>query len=1172
MRQDLTAPFIDKMEADRRSPIQLLVFHFEAGDVYLSDRALTLGGAEYLPIVEDWGELSTAGDIENDLVAETMQMTITLWNGGASPFSDRFLAEDPIDIHVELYQYFADLADSDKAIIDTFVVQDPIEYDEASRLLSLDLVSVNMRYDAPVGTVVDRDNWPFALEADLNKSIDLIVGSPGRVKTLCVRTALSATMKGSILMLPTIVNVHESLDDLGFPDVGELQIDDEIMAYSSRDEDTFTISERALYLTKAVEHSDGATVLEHITDHTYLIGQGPLASVSDVQAAGLPVDESEYTLDLDSDPATIIFPKKPFFGQYSKGARTTTADFDATNDDNGAWQPHYSYDFEAKSKGALVSANYTPLSIRQVDPAPDEGEVVRAFLSVEHWATKHYLNDQVIVWVEGIGNVGTLARPNPDDAIEFSAEVDIDHPHDHVEGGNHPHTFYNPGLNTSNPAHGHTLSGGGESDVDRYPTGISLGSYYSIAAGYSTYIYLGLSFSSGFIYKSCTFTRYNDSSAVNTRAWIQWGNGNYNNSVEIGTGTFSVGMGSNAFDRVRIRIKGEDNSHLGKTKFTALKFTFSYSSQVIAKATAVSASHSSTGNVVNQNLDTTGAQIKDPDDVNDLATANRQLEQVVSNSSSRSVAQKFDLTKYLETISWPWFQERKVQLIYSGFVDDVQIVVTYINFEIEYRQRETVLTDDISCVPVGTINNRPDAVVQYLLTTKAGLDVEKLGSVWKPVNALHDADSYADTEVWLDGGAALNPPIGAAFEDAGARFAYLGYLLDGVISGTNSVREAIKQVCYQSRSRLIWSGGKAKLAVRERQENWTPVVSVLPERLQLKSISVRRKSATEIINSIKLFYGIDRLSEADGEGSFLAAVYVDDKTSIAKHGERADNSRFQFDLVRDGSMAENLAGFYLWLLGESTTFYDFVVYLHQFGLEKEDVLLLTSATMTDISLRPLVVRAVNRLFGSGKLERINTLPVTAEAIRQKNMVLMLEDSVQALDSIDLSVASELDLSDLVVAIDDLVAGWPKGVIDQVVVEDEIDVILSAGELVNDTVSVQEELAMDLAVALTDDVMVHDAASILHSRGYGSGGYGDIPYGSRVTFEPAMEDIALVSDDDISVVTAYHLELEDDVLIEDGLLSSEALFDTVIADDSDIILSGGYGGSLGAGYGNAPYGR
>jgi hypothetical protein len=388
MRTDLTTAFTTAMQAAHREPRQLLVFYFsQAGTVRLSDQ--DLGPADglahsYTGLVEDWGELGdVSGDSPGEETSETRQLTISLFNGGATPFSNYFLQEDPENVLVELWQWFAGLADDDRALVERFTVQDPIRFAEASALLELDLVSLNLRYDQPVGDLLLADDWPTAKTADIGKGIDLIFGSPGRVPTICARSAPAASLNGSILAGTLQVDAYEDLDLAGFSASGVLQIGDELLRYSSRTASRFAISQRG-YNSTADEHLDREAIREVVSDHTYLVGRGPVGSIADVQVAGYPAPAGIYTVAPGQNPARIVFSQPPYGLGYAAGSTFLAMQFDATGSGNTAVQPYLAYDAADDATAARIDTGHRKLSLLQVTANPDRGQIVKCYLAVEH--------------------------------------------------------------------------------------------------------------------------------------------------------------------------------------------------------------------------------------------------------------------------------------------------------------------------------------------------------------------------------------------------------------------------------------------------------------------------------------------------------------------------------------------------------------------------------------------------------------------------------------------------------------------------------------------------------------------------------------------------------------------------------------------------------------------
>lgn len=1063
MRTDLTANFLAKASSDYREPIQLLAIHFATGVVWASDRVIDLTEEiQTIALVESWGELTTVGE-SDDRTSGTRELTLVLWNGGNPPFSTNFARENPINVFVDLYQTFEDLDFEDKALIDTFVIQEPIEYNEYSRLLNLDLVSINMKYTGTVGKQLSKSDFPFAFSQHVNKGIDLIIGSPGTVQTLYAKAPLIATQRGTILKLPTILNTVEDISE--FPLFGYLELEQEIVYYSTRDEDTFTLTERGCFGTTVSEHSDGTQILEYIDDHTFIVGQGPLSEINNVKAGGLLLDPSEYSVDLVSDPATIIFERAPKTIVYARGARNLDLDFDLVSPSNNAQFPHYSFDPEFKAFGAVITRSFSPLAIRQIDESEDIGEVVRAFLFVEHWATKFYNNDYISVSVAGIGEVGRLSRPSELDDFTFDAEVDIDHGHSHVTGQPHNHPFDNPGIGENDPGHPH-----GTTAATSQVTDIAEGwSYFDMG---EWYVWEYTSWRTDYL----SVAIYNPVNEMRVRFNIEYYIAGYvTPDIEItyrrtdgvnrvlsilGVGEVTLN-GTGALESFGLRWRSTSSS--GAIRFRVLQMEVLYiiPNQVQSATTSLNAFISSSGSVNERINDTAGIPLKATDDVNSLSAENRRIIALSQTNPTRTVIDKFDLTQFLESIDWEWFTNKDITLSYVGNNDsDVNIIVPYVNFNVEYLQRSVVRTTDITCEPIGTIENRPDMVIQYLLNQKSGLPFDKMGSVGLITELWIDSEDWIDSDIWLDSGEVVGEvPAGAYFERAAIRFDFLGYEIDGVISANKTVREALIDLCFQSRSCLVWDRGKILLDVQEKSSDIIFSNGFVPSDLQFKSIFVDLGRVSEINNKITLKYDF-QLED------YTKNIVVEDVDSVLKHGEKFNSDLWNFYLIRNDEVATDLANYYLWKYGLPNAEYSFKGYLNNFSFEKRDAITLTSALFWDkISKLPLVIKDVKRVFGSGKISQINTIEFVGTSIRTGKQFEDLTDQIFVSDQI--VIDSSFDFS----------------IIDSLIIDDSNLLFINEFEIgesitVNDSISFEWELTNNLSDSITTSETLRFVQSLL----------------------------------------------------------------------------------------------
>jgi len=1116
MRTDLTTPFQNAMSASGRRPRLLAVFHFAAGDVHVSDQALgaTDGLAdEYSALVEDWGDLRGAGDPMSPEASEIRQMIITLWNGGTTPFSDYFLDEDPEDILVDVYQWFYGIAESNKALIDTFVCQDPIQADEVSRLLRIDLVSIGMLYDNPVGDLLTLANWPNAREQDIGKYIPVVIGSPGYVRTLVARTAPKATLDGSILTDTVAVTSNEDLDAEGFPQSGTIQIGGERMTYSSRTENDFIISQRGADGTTAAEHLNQEEIQEHVTDFTYIIGKGGISAVNGVKVAGLPAPSSIYTAYTALDPARLVFSEKPYAMDYSRGSTFLEMQFDAVNQAvNTAIQPHLAYDDAAVTSAAQINETYSLLAVQQKTVNPDRGEIVKAYLAVEWWADGIALtHDRVKVSIVGIGDLGYLEFPNEDDNLSLDAEVDIDHGHSHSISGEHRHLFSDPTYATQEDPHLHGSSG---LSVTQRVHATSQVSVSMNGTDVKSTTVPGPAGFSGATLHFRTSPNYGCGFKVGGGAWIQGGSGDANFSISPGSGTVTIyfkWLGS-PFPNIQLMVFEIYIDYLTNTSID-----MAY-----------------TG--VGMNMVSSGALALDSDktvtDVNDLATDNVAMEVIDSGLPTRTVVELFDITDYV-ALEWGWFTDKEIRVAYDGTVDDVTVFILHVFFDIEFRRSERLFSDEVTVDVDGLIDDddgtytdtanavitRPDHVRKWLLMARGDLPASLIDS--------------------------------ASFTAAGVRYAALDYTFDGVLDGAMTVREADKKLARECRSRWFWDAGKAFMKLKEVHDDWTIDKSLTQSTsaIRMKGTAMQRKNVMDMVNRANLYYYRDWTKETAGVEGYLSMTTRQNNESIYLHGIRERNDRFTFDLVRDATMAADLAEFYL-EDGALSQFYTIDTFLPYFDLQKEDHFELTHDFMS-LSKAAMRVADIERIFGSGKLKRMNLLRIIAETW-YRLIRIAKGDSVKVADLLHIDflfadqIINQVGVSDL------LQFGFNYD--DEVTVSEALAIVTAWVISQADTVTATDTLVANMGVALSDSVTVTGYLDKAIGAGFGLGQFGLDRFGSMNEFDANPEEFVAVLDELVSALSAV-------------------LSDTVTVTDT-ILFSSGFGSpwTEGEGFGAEPFGR
>lgn len=1131
MRTDLTAAFQAAMAANGRAPVQLLCFHFAAGPVYVSDR--DLGAADglandYAGLVEDWGVLEEiAASDPGELSAEIRQMTLTLWNGGSPPFSQYFLKEDPENVAVDLWQWFVGLGDDDRALIDRLVIADPIRFDERGRLLTLDLVSVAINFDQPVGQLLTAADWPKAKTDDVGKAIDIWLGSPGAVPTLCAKTAAAATLAGSILAATATVNVNEDLDALGFSPSGVLQIGEELLRYTSRTAAAFLNVQRNYLGTAAAEHLDRDAVIEKITDHTYIIGRGPLGAVDAVKVGGFDAPADIYSLDLDSDPARVIFSEKPYSIRFAAGSTFLAMQFDTLGTDNTAVQPHLAYDAASDATAARIDEGHRRLALRQTTINPDRGAIVKAYLAVEHWESAAFLSDYAEVWVEGIGVVGRLSRPNVADTIDIEAEVDLDHGHSHQIGGEHTHDFRDPTIATHEIPHSHTSSVGG---ITQTYTPTSGGSAFTLPAP------MGIDASVPEGRRSVVFgdapfkfdgalLKFSRGGAAGLRVYVAGYLSPY--IVPVGDRTLRIAP-RNADYALAFTFEAFGVGAAGTTAtVTDLRLEVDTELAIDATVAGVNAQVAVSG--ANQ----TTASDKQPDDVDELATDNQPIEVTSTQAATRSHVNLFDITAQVD-FDWAWFNGRDIRVTYQGSADNQSIYILHCFFDVEYRTRERLYSDDVA------------------VTVSAGLRDDAAGTVTgSAAAAITRADHVARYLLTVCGGFDAARIHTASWTAAAARLTAKGYAVDGRLDGDASIKDALKKLLFQNRLRLFWNAGLAKLAFVEAFPDWPLGREIGADDYQLKSLALERQPARAIVNVVNLFYARDWTNDSDGPAAFGQTATAAHAKSIAKHGARANDDKFQFDLVADDAQAADLALFFADRYAWPSNYISVNCYLPDFDLEKEDKVNLTADFHKLRKAKARVIGAA-RIFGSGKQASINHIQFLAECLRYILIEHTIEDTVTVFDALTVSLGLDLDVADVVGVLDEARVGVGVGVEEVLAVADQLAIVAQYAPTHAETITAADALGVHVGVNVDETVTVLDDALAWRTFGFGGGEFGGSGFGGQIIWYNRHPD---------------EVQVSEELLVE--LTPGAFPIAATVADE--LFFSCGFGCPLGSGFGLGPFG-
>lgn len=935
----------DALALASRSPRQMLEFHFPtAGIVYVSDQELDNPITEtYLPLVEDWGTLQdVVGDPATPDPGFVRQLSITLFNGGDTPFANYFIDDPPETVEVLLYQWAVGLDESEKALIDRFVIQDPIEYSEANPLMQLDLVGLPALWDMQIGTVLSKSDWPNADPADIGRHIPIPVGSPGQIPTLKAKVALACTLANSILAADTTIPVNEDLDEIGFPSSGSVQLGDELISFTSRTAGSLTGCTRGASGTEADQHLRNEEIVEHITDHTFLLCEGPVASIDNVLIDGYPAPAGSYSVDAASNPAKVVFNTQPYYERYSSGSKILEMQFDSVGALNTALNAANAFDVDETATSAKINNANSVLQLIQDTVNPDRGQILKAYLSVAHWESGNFTSDYVQVEISGIGVIGILSRPNPEDEVGLSGDVDVDHGHLHSTGAAHFHTYNEPDFDSNADPHDHSMS----IDIAEISSAIGsfpIGEWITESSTDWTTDYI-------------TFQEYDNNQGVWVDYELDWYNSPYAEPdielrIYVGGSWRTVPLSAPGGARVYIAsgavggspyIRYRSSSSSASTRFilSSCSIVFHAVNTIDEKTVAVTTDKTVSGSVLGQGADANDDPIKASDDVHDLAVGNRPLNLNSQENPSRTIVDKFDITGDVN-FDWSWFTNRIITLTYisTGENKDVHVLHTY--FQVEFAEKEIVFSDQVSAQVTASISN-PAAVVEWLLTEKAAM-----------------AASLLDTS--------------GTMATAESTFTDRGYSLDGLLEGDLSVRDAIKKICRQVHSRIYTSGGLVRMVIKEYTAQGSPPTIGDDDR-QIRSLKVRRRPLREVINCVGLCYNFDWL----GDAGFKDIEVSEDTDSVTAFGRRYNSSDFEFDLIRDQAMAQAVAYYYLRLLRRPSTICEVSFFLPMAANVEPETFVLSTIDFPGLESTNMIIRGVDRRFGSGKLKQGNLLQATLE--------------------------------------------------------------------------------------------------------------------------------------------------------------------------------------------------
>ncbi|NIQ97535.1 MAG: hypothetical protein GWN87_27690, partial [Desulfuromonadales bacterium] len=660
---------------------------FPAKTVYLSDRAITIDGVDWLPLVSDWGAIEGSG---LDALLQSgggQKAKVELVNApadfgeGLQRFSDLLFEYPPEAATGVLYQWFEgeSLTGADQAELLTARIVDPFLYNEETLSLHLAVESAH-HGRAWVGNTLTLTDYPDAPEASVGLVKPIVIGRVDGAPGIPVRQVYTTRLTSVALPGAATLDVASTA---GFPAAGSVVVNDDTIAYTGITATQFTgcsgVNEY---------HYAGDEVVESVSDHRYLLSDPdyPIAGISNVKVAGEPADAGSYSVDLAN--GEVVFTDKPR-RVVSVDTRFLQAQFDAVAAGNSALDPLNATDANSRTAFARISQLNPALKLQQTTNMAAIGEINKVLLRVEHFVEEKLPNDSIVARISGLGSAGTLSSPADTDGASTTGDTDITHNHLDTLGfpvntPNHLHTATSEADHvviqgaSSGPAGNLTITDPG--DVGPYTINVTFPSPPSgvLKTEYKvTWRYRTITFTSG------TPTLKFGSQVIGTF------NGSRSDFDYTQTFTVSSGTGGDTWG---ITL------NTGFMKFDLLS----------AERTIYYAPNPAT---LSNPLDTVkGGGVTQHGSSPAIAAT--------TEKSTSTVVNFFDISAWVNR-DWGWFKDKVVEIEYTGTADGRTAYIIHTAFEIEYARRRLAITDEVTADVdgvaddgAGTVTGTPGAIIE----------------------------------------------------------------------------------------------------------------------------------------------------------------------------------------------------------------------------------------------------------------------------------------------------------------------------------------------------------------------------------------------------------------------------------------------------------------------------
>lgn len=312
-------------------PFNSMVVHFggAVGDIYISDRDVTISSNAHKGIVSAWGRYRTVV-APRDGAFQVVAMDLALINlpvfAGSllKRFSDLFGAVGLEGIEVDIYQNFTQVGGS--TIYQELLFPGVIRLvSHSPALCKLTSISVSEKYldQKQISFVLANAELPDADPEEIGRRANIVYGSVKKARAHAGVVGLRSTVRAAIAAAVTAIPIHDDFYD-ALPSTGSVIIGNETKAYSAK---AGSAGARTLTVTATADaHNKDDTIIQVVSSWVFIAAGHAMKAIDIVYVKRgdklIPLAAAQYTVNLSNTAliagrtlTTITFTAPPLIAE-----------------------------------------------------------------------------------------------------------------------------------------------------------------------------------------------------------------------------------------------------------------------------------------------------------------------------------------------------------------------------------------------------------------------------------------------------------------------------------------------------------------------------------------------------------------------------------------------------------------------------------------------------------------------------------------------------------------------------------------------------------------------------------------------------------------------------------------------------------------------------------------